>query len=79
MPLRVSLISNLRRDPYERTEITSNAYYDWMIDRAYLLVPAQTCVGGFLMTSTDYPPRMKAATFSLDPVLEVIKKPAGVQ
>ena len=55
MPLRVSLISNLRYDPYARREITSNAYYDWMIDRAYLLVPAQTCVGGFLMTFKGYP------------------------
>jgi arylsulfatase len=41
IPLRVPLIFNLRRDPYERSEITSNTYYDWLLDRAYLLVPAQ--------------------------------------
>jgi hypothetical protein len=44
----VPLIFNLRRDPYERSQKTSNTYYDWMIDRAYLLVPAQAYVGQFL-------------------------------
>ena len=45
IPLRVPLMENLRRDPYERAEITSNTYYDWLLDRAYLLVPAQASVG----------------------------------
>jgi arylsulfatase len=45
VPLRVPLIFNLRRDPYERSQKTSNTYYDWLIDRAYLLVPAQAYVG----------------------------------
>jgi len=69
-PLRVPLIFNLRRDPYERAQITSNTYYDWLIDRVYLLVPAQTYVGNFLATFKDYPPRQKAASFSLDQVME---------
>jgi len=79
VPLRVPLIENLRRDPYERAEITSNTYFDWMIDRAFLLVPAQEYVGNFLMTFKDYPPRMKAASFSLDKVMEIINTPAGAQ
>jgi arylsulfatase len=70
VPLRVPLILNLRRDPYERAPITSNTYYDWMIDRAYLLVPAQTFVGRFLQTFQEFPPRQKAASFSLDQVME---------
>jgi arylsulfatase A-like enzyme len=70
VPLRVPLIENLRRDPYERAEITSNTYYDWMLDRAFLLVPAQAYVANFLATFKDYPPRMKAASFSLDQVME---------
>jgi len=70
VPLRVPLILNLRRDPYERAEITSNTYYDWLLDRAYLLVPAQTYVGNFLMTFREFPPRQKAASFSLDQVME---------
>ena len=37
--LRVPLMFNLRTDPYERADITSNTYYDWLLDHAYLLVP----------------------------------------
>ena len=69
-PLRLPLILNLRRDPYEFATITSNTYYDWLLDHAFLLVPAQDIVGEFLMTFKDYPPCMKAASFSLDKVME---------
>lgn len=76
-PLRVPLIFNLRRDPYERAQITSNTYYDWLIDRVYLLVPAQEYVGEFLKTFKEYPPRQKAASFSLDQVMEMLEKNHG--
>ena len=79
VPLRVPLILNLRRDPYERAPITSNTYYDWVLDRAYLLVPAQTYVGQFLATFREFPPRQKAASFSLDQVMEKLSAPAGTQ
>ncbi|HAN69878.1 MAG TPA: arylsulfatase [Halieaceae bacterium] len=75
--LRLPYIFNLRRDPYERAQITSNTYYDWMIDRAYLLVPAQDYVAQFLATFKEYPPRQKAASFSLDQVMEKLTTPAG--
>lgn len=77
IPLRVPLIFNLRRDPYERAQITSNTYYDWLIDRVYLLVPAQTYVGGFLKTFEEYPPRQKAASFSLDQVMDKLQTASG--
>ena len=76
-PLRIPLMFNLRRDPYERAQITSNTYYDWLLDRAYLLVPAQAYVGQFLTTFQKYPPRQKAASFSLDQVMEKLSKPAN--
>lgn len=77
VPLRVPLILNLRRDPYERAPITSNTYFDWMIDRAYLLVPAQAYVGQFLNTFKEFPPRQKAASFSLDQVMEKLNTGGG--
>ena len=43
--LRVPKLFNLRTDPYERADITSNTYYDWLIDHIYLFVPAQEYVG----------------------------------
>mgnify|MGYP006286899005 CR=1 FL=1 len=73
VPLRVPLILNLRRDPYEKAPITSNTYYDWLLDRAYLLVPAQAYVGNFMATFQEYPPRQKAASFSLDQVMEKLE------
>jgi arylsulfatase A-like enzyme len=76
-PLRVPLMFNLRRDPYERAEITSNTYYDWLIDHAYLLVPAQGYVARFLSTFQEFPPRQKAASFSLDQVMELLAPPGG--
>jgi arylsulfatase len=77
VPLRVPLIFNLRRDPYERSQITSNSYYDWLIDRVFLLVPAQAYVGQFLGTFKDYPPRQKAASFSLEKVMEKLSTSGG--
>jgi len=78
-PLRTPLIFNLRRDPYERGYRTSNTYYDWMIDRAFMLVPAQAYVAQFLATFQEYPPRQEAASFSLDKVLEKLSTAGGTQ
>jgi arylsulfatase len=70
LPLRVPKLYNLRTDPFERADITSNTYYDWALDRVFLLVPAQHLVGQFLATFQEFPPRMKAASFTVDQVME---------
>jgi arylsulfatase len=76
-PLRIPLIFNLRRDPYERAQITSNTYYDWFLDHVFFLVPAQAYVGNFLSTFAEFPPRQKAASFSLDQVMETLQHGGG--
>lgn len=68
--LRTPYIFNLRMDPYERAQITSNTYYDWMFRHIFLLVPAQAGVADFLATFKEFPPRQKSASFSLDQVME---------
>ena len=73
--LRVSLVFNLRRDPYERSYRTSNTYYDWVLDHAFMLVPAQEYVANFLATFQKFPPRQKAASFSLEQVIEKLTVP----
>jgi arylsulfatase len=78
-PLRVPLITNLRRDPYERAHVTSNTYYDWMIDRIFFLVPAQKYVANFLATFQEFPPRQKPASFSIDQVMEQMTSNVGGQ
>jgi arylsulfatase len=72
--LRVPKIFNLRTDPYERADVTSNTYYDWLLDHAFLMVPAQEYVGGFLSTFKEFPQRQKAATFNLDEVLKNLQE-----
>ncbi len=65
---------NLRLDPYERADITSNTYYDWLLDHAFLVVPAQEYVGKFLATFKEFPQRQKAASFNLDDVMEKLQE-----
>ena len=77
IPLRAPLIINLRRDPYERGMVTSNTYDDWWLDRPFLLLPAQDYVAEFLMTFKEFPPRQKAASFSLDQVMEKLSPPGS--
>jgi arylsulfatase A-like enzyme len=75
--LRVPKIFNLRTDPYERADITSNTYYDWLMDHVFILVPAQKVVGEFLATFKEFPPSQKAGSFSVDQVLEKMKEGAN--
>jgi arylsulfatase A-like enzyme len=65
---RIPLLYNLRTDPFERADVTSNTYWDWYLDRVFLIVPAQGIVGDFLQTFVEFPPRMKAASFTIDQV-----------
>lgn len=73
--LRVPKLFNLRMDPYEMADVTSNTYYDWLLDHAYMFVPAQAYVGKYLATFEEFPPRQKAASFGLDQVMEKLQQP----
>jgi arylsulfatase len=75
--LRFPKIFNLRTDPYERADITSNTYWDWVLDHVWLCVPAQTYVGEMIGTLAEFPPSQKPATFNLDQVLAKLEAGAG--
>ena len=72
--LRVPKTFNLRTDPFERADITSNTYWDWLIDRVYLTYAAQFLVRQFLETFQAFPPRMKPASFSIDQIMEKMEQ-----
>jgi arylsulfatase len=74
---RIPWIFNLRTDPYERSTMTSNTYWDWYFDHVYLLIPMQGFVGQFLQTFKEYPPRQKAASFTIDQVMEHLTSSLG--
>ena len=70
VPLRVPKLFNLRTDPFERADITSNTYYQWLLENAYLVFAASMIVVPFLETFKEFPPRQKAASFTIDQALE---------
>lgn len=72
--LRVPKMFNLRLDPYEQADVTSNTYWDWVLERAFILVPSQAFVGEFLKTFAEYPARQQAASFNLDEVRRRIEE-----
>ena len=57
--------------------ITSNTYFDWLLDHAFMLVPAQRFVAQYMATFKDYPPRQKAATFTVGEALKKLQAPSG--
>jgi len=67
--LRVPKIFNLRRDPFERADENSNTYWDWVLDHAFMLIPAQALVQSQLESFKAFPPRQKPASFNLANVM----------
>jgi arylsulfatase len=72
--LRVPKLFNLRIDPFERADVTSNSYYDWFLDRAFIVVPIQAFVAMMAESLIEFPQRQKPASFNLDRVLEKIEE-----
>lgn len=68
-PLRVPKMFNLRTDPYERADITSNTYYEWVLHHAYMIYAAQMIAGQFAATFRDFPPVQKPGSFTIDSAL----------
>jgi arylsulfatase A-like enzyme len=71
--LRVPKIFNLRTDPYERADITSNTYYDWLLDHAFVVVPMQFYVAEMLQTLAEFPPSQAPASFTINRVMEKLQ------
>ena len=70
VPLRLPKLFNLRTDPYEFATITSNTYWQWMFENAYISLAASSLVGKFLETFKDFPPVQRPNTFTIDQAME---------
>jgi arylsulfatase len=64
--LRTPKLYNLRTDPLERADTTSNTYYDWFLSKAPWVLAAQPIVGKYMQTFEEFPPRQKAASFTVE-------------
>ena len=72
---RLFKLFNLRMDPYERADLTSNTYWDWLLRHAFFGTPMQQRVAQFLETFKEYPPSQRAASsFSVDQIMEKLQK-----
>ena len=71
--LRIPLLFNLRRDPFEKAHPNATVYNDWMIDHAFVVVPLQQIAGKFLMSMKDYPPSQSPGSFNLDKIQKQIE------
>ena len=71
--LRVPLLFNLRRDPFEKAQHNSNTYNDWFLDRPFVIVPLQAMAGEFLKTMKDYPPSQTPGSFNLEKIQKQIE------
>jgi hypothetical protein len=77
VPLRVPKRFNLRTGPFEDADTTSNTYWNWMTDRAFLMVPAPGHRGGIFSHVPGVSTRQKAASFTVDQVMEKLLEGIG--
>jgi arylsulfatase len=75
--LRIPLLFNLRRDPFERAQHNSNTYNDWFLDRTYILFGMSEAALKFLLTLKDYPPSQTAGSFNLESIQKKIESSSG--
>jgi len=71
--LRMPYMFNLRTDPYEFATITSNTYWDWVIDHAWILYPMADVIGPFLQSFEEYPPVQKPGSFTVGEAFKSLK------
>jgi arylsulfatase len=74
--LRVPLLFNLRRDPFEKAQHNANTYNDWFLDRPFLIVPMQGLAAKFLKSMQDYPPSQTPGSFNLEKIQKTIEDAA---
>lgn len=75
--LRVPLLFNLRRDPFEKAQHNANTYNDWFLERTFILVPIQGLAAKFLQTMKDYPPSQTPGSFNLTKIEAQLRSSGG--
>jgi arylsulfatase A-like enzyme len=75
--LRLPKMYNLRTDPYEFADVTSNTYYEWIIRHAYMIYAAQTIAGQFAATFKDFPSIQKPNSFTIDDAIKAMHSAAA--
>jgi arylsulfatase len=74
--LRVPLLFNLRRDPFEKAQHNANTYDDWFLERPFVVVPMQQLAAKFFQTMQDYPPSQTPGSFNLEKIQKQLEDAA---
>jgi arylsulfatase len=74
--MRLPKFFDLRADPFERGE-ESIKYNDWFLEQSFLMYSAPPVLGKWLESFKEFPPRARAASFSIDHVVEALMPKAG--
>jgi arylsulfatase len=72
--LRVPKVYNLRMDPYERADVVSDQYYDWLTQNAYIVQYTLYRVQPFLASLKEYPPSQRVGSFSIDQMMDALQR-----
>ncbi len=75
--LRLPKLFNLRTDPYERADITSNSYYEWFLYHDYLLFAAYGLADKFVETFKEFPRVQKPGSFTIGDALAMLSEAGG--
>jgi arylsulfatase len=62
--LRMTKLYNLMQDPYERADITSNTYWDWIVDHVPQVYQGMEDVPKFMESFKEFPPRSVPPSFN---------------
>ncbi len=75
--LRFPKLFNLRRDPFERADENSNAYYNWLLENDFMLGLANLIVSQEAQTLLEFPPRQKPQSYNLDGIMDQLHSAMG--
>jgi arylsulfatase A-like enzyme len=68
--LRMTKVYNLMQDPFERSDITSNTYWDWIIDHVPQVYQGMEEVPKFVASFEEFPPRSSPPSFNPSNMME---------
>ena len=68
--LRLTKLYNLMQDPFERADITSNTYWDWIMNHVPQVYQGMEGVTTFVASFKEFPPRSVPPSFNPANMLE---------
>ena len=76
--LRLPKIFNLRQDPFERSDLNAQGYWNWYINRPFIMYKGNALLMEHLQTYKEYPPSQRPGTFTVGDASETVYKNYGV-